>query len=167
MKALKFIADYIEELVAAPLMVVMSCMVVIQVACRFVFHVPTPWAEELLRYCFIWSIMMGSAAGVKRGSHIGVTMMVDKLSGKTRLLVMTFAYCVIIVASGMFCYASMDVVMLQYNLGQILPALGIPFYTSTLALPVGFLFIIIRTVQLTIKIWREGRVPKDSPLLEA
>jgi TRAP-type C4-dicarboxylate transport system, small permease component len=167
MKILKFIANYIEELLAAPLMVVMSCMVVTQVACRFVFRVPTPWAEELLRYCFIWSIMMGSAAGVKKGAHIGVTMLVDKLPGKARLVVMTIAYVVVIVASGMFCYASWDVVMLQYNSGQILPALGIPIYTSTLALPVGFVFIIIRSIQLTVKIWREHKVPETSPLLEA
>ena len=157
MKYVKFLADHFEEILAAPLMVVMSLMVLIQVLCRFVFHINTPWAEELLRYCFIWNIMLGSSIAVKLKAHIGVTIVVDRLPRWPRLLTETVAVGLIVFICAMFFKASWDVMIMQKNAGQIMPALGVPIFSSTLALPVGFFLIAVRSLIQLSGSWRAHR----------
>ena len=152
---LKFLGSHIEEILAAPLMVVMSLMVLIQVLCRFVFHINTPWAEELLRYCFIWNIMLGSSIAIKLKAHIGVTIVVDRLPRCPRILVETVAVTAVVFICAMFFKASWDVMLMQKSAGQIMPALGIPIFSSTLSLPVGFFLIAVRSLVQLAGSWKD------------
>ncbi|MDR1043578.1 MAG: TRAP transporter small permease [Candidatus Adiutrix sp.] len=154
MKVLKFLIGHFEEILAAPLMVVMSLMVTIQVLCRFVFHLNTPWAEEFLRYCFIWNIMLGSSIAIKLKAHIGVSLLVEYLPRLPRMLTETLALITVIFICGLFFQASWSVMVLQKGSGQIMPALGVPIFTSTLALPVGFTLIALRSLVQLLDNWK-------------
>ncbi len=50
-----------------------------QVVLRYAFSSGFNWAEEASRYLFLWLVFLGIALGVKRKSHIAVTMIIDKL----------------------------------------------------------------------------------------
>lgn len=154
MKAIKFTLSNFEEILAAPFMVIMSVMVTVQVVCRFILHFNTPWAEEFLRYCFIWNIMLGASIGIKLKAHIGVNLLVENLPRLPRLATETVAFAAVLFICGMFFQASWAVMMLQKNAGQIMPGLKIPMFLSTLALPVGFALIIIRTLGKLIDLWK-------------
>jgi TRAP-type C4-dicarboxylate transport system permease small subunit len=135
-------------------MVVMSLMVSIQVLCRFVLHVNTPWAEELLRNCFIWNIMLGSSIAIKQKAHIGVNFIVDRLPRFPRILVETVSVLAIFFICGLMIYYSWEVLIMQKGAGQFMPALGLPIFYSTLALPVGFFLIALRSLALLVTSWR-------------
>jgi TRAP-type C4-dicarboxylate transport system permease small subunit len=57
---------------------VMVAVVGAQVALRYGFNSSIDWADEIARLCFVWSIFLAIALGVKTGSHIGIEMVVAK-----------------------------------------------------------------------------------------
>lgn len=54
-------------------------VVVLQVFFRYVARIVVPWTEEATRYLGIWMVFMGAAAAVAHGSHITVTLLVERL----------------------------------------------------------------------------------------
>ncbi len=67
--------------------VIMSVVVLMQVFFRFVIYMPFPWSEEIARYLMIWMGMLGSFVALRKGRHIGVTFLVERLpKGLNRVL---------------------------------------------------------------------------------
>lgn len=61
----------------------------INVFCRYLtglfpdyFHLSLTWAEEIARYCFLWSALFGAAYGFRKGVHISVTMLLERFPPK-------------------------------------------------------------------------------------
>lgn len=153
---LKKIFNNFEECLVAPLLAALSILVFLQVASRFYLHIPMPWVEELMRVLFIWIIMLSASIGIKRKAHLGVTMFMTPLP---RVLQGIFYYfgCVVILATCvLFIYATWDIMVMQKGSNQLLISMPVPIYFSTLALPVGFAMVIIRTVQLAVKAGRDA-----------
>ena len=122
--------------------VVMVCVTLAQVVFRYVIAAPLPWSEELARYCFVWIVFLGGAVGLSRGIHLGVDLLVNTLppplrravDALTTILIAAFAVTVI--------YASLPV--LNMNMFQRSPALGIQMSYIYIAIPIsmGLIFII-------------------------
>jgi len=166
MSIAKRFIDHFEEVFLVILMPLMSLMVIIQVSCRFLFHFPTPWAEELLKYFFIWSIMIGSSLGVKRQAHIGVSLLVSKLPLHLHRIVKIISTLAVVLVCAMFVEASWGMVVMQKASNQILPASGVPIYTSSLAIPVGFTLIALRSLAVCHTFWRgDAETPPGSEVL--
>lgn len=63
------------------------CLLV-QVAARYVFRVPTPWSEELARYLLITLTVVGAGEVSRRGDHLGVFFVRDSIHGKAKVILM-------------------------------------------------------------------------------
>lgn len=153
---LKKILDNFEECLVTPLMAALSVLVFLQVASRFYLHIPMPWVEELMRVLFIWTIMLSASIGIKRKAHLGVTMFMNPLPRVAQAICYYFGCVVILATCVLFIYATWDIMMMQKGSNQNLISMPVPIYFSTLALPVGFALVIIRTVQLAIKAGKEA-----------
>ncbi|MCC6192875.1 MAG: TRAP transporter small permease [Burkholderiales bacterium] len=53
--------------------------VIAQVVLRYVFNNPLTWSEELARYLFIWCAFLGWLVATRRGSHLAMTFVVERL----------------------------------------------------------------------------------------
>ena len=74
--------DHGLKIINAIASLLLACAVVLmslQVVLRFVFSEPQPWAEEINRYCFVWATFLGAAIAVAKGTHIRVTVLIDRL----------------------------------------------------------------------------------------
>lgn len=71
----------IEEHIMNFFMIFLIAAIMIQVVCRYIFKIPTPWAEELARYVFIWLCWIGGAYAINSGAHIEINLM-DSLAPK-------------------------------------------------------------------------------------
>lgn len=148
-----------EEYLIIPLFCVMLFLAFLQVVSRFLLPFSLPWLEELLRFLFIWSIMLGSSIGIQRGSHIGVDMFRNFLPTRFLDFVIYASYTAIIVFSVLMIKTSYPLLVLQYSSNQLSAAMKAPMYLGTLAIPVGFTLIMIRSIQMAFE-YRRGKNKK-------
>lgn len=69
MKNMKFLLLNIEELISCIFFIIMCISVALGVFARF-FEIALVWTDELARYTFIWSVLLGSVVAFKHKKHI-------------------------------------------------------------------------------------------------
>ena len=103
------------------------------------------WAEELVRYMFIWTIFVGSASCVPLKSHITVDLLVQVLPEKICHRMEFFTSILWLVIFG---YLSASYTMVVYTRGEVSTALHAPMWLIYLAIPMGFLLMMVRLLIL-------------------
>lgn len=138
------IIQHFEEIILVVFFSLMPLLCFFQVLCRFVFHYPAPWTEEIMRAMFVWTTFVGASLGVKHGSHLGVTAIVNQFPPKLH----SASQVVINVGCALFClffaYSGLEMVLHQISAGQLLPVSRIPVAWTTASMPVGFTLMVIR-----------------------
>jgi TRAP-type transport system small permease protein len=76
--------DLVVAWVLCLAMTVMVAVVGAQVALRYGLNSSLDWADEIARLCFVWSIFLAIALGIKTGSHIGMEIVVARLPARVR-----------------------------------------------------------------------------------
>jgi TRAP-type transport system small permease protein len=56
----------------------MVIVIAVQVFLRYFLNISLDWAEEISRLFFVWSIFLAIPLGVKRGSHVGISLLTDR-----------------------------------------------------------------------------------------
>lgn len=130
-------ADYI----AAILLGVMAILVFMLVIFRYLLHLPLDWGEELSRYLFIWSSMLGAAIALKRKSHFGMDFLVKTLpSNMRRYVAISVSLCV---CALLVVVAVQGAKLTIINFSQVSPTILIPMAVPYAAIPIsGFLMLI-------------------------
>jgi TRAP-type C4-dicarboxylate transport system permease small subunit len=80
-------SQMLNRVLHATIAVCLSCMAVFvfgNVVLRYVFNSGITWAEEASRYLFIWLIFLGAIVASRENAHLGVDMLVRRLSVKNR-----------------------------------------------------------------------------------
>ena len=77
-----FIRDCVELYIPVIAFVVMFCVFVIQIAARYVFNNPVPWAYEVTVMCYVWLVILGACYAERSRSHVTFTLVYDKLGIK-------------------------------------------------------------------------------------
>lgn len=68
-------AEYLIVLLFAAIVLVGG----LQVLCRYAFNASLSWSEELQRYGLIWIVFLALVVGYRRGAHIGMTLLLEKM----------------------------------------------------------------------------------------
>ena len=88
--------DRLEEFIIAALMAVATVVIFISVVHRYAsgYEIPVVqdwlldmnfgWAQEFCIILFVWMAKFGAAYGVRTGIHVGVDILINKLSGSSR-----------------------------------------------------------------------------------
>ncbi len=63
------------------LMAILVTMV-LQITFRYVLATPLTWTEELARYLFIWACWLGAPVAMRRGSHVVIAVVLDRLPSR-------------------------------------------------------------------------------------
>lgn len=132
-------------------MLAMTLTVIWQVFTRFVMRDPSSWTEELAIFLLIWIGLLGSAVALRRGAHLGIDILVTRMSERWARITAIFVFlCVIFFSVSVLLIggATMVAVVLQNN--QISPALGIRMGYIYLALPISGFFIAMYAVEFIV-----------------
>ena len=90
--------DRIEEVIIAGLMAVATVVIFISVVHRYASGYEIPvlqdwlldmnvgWAQEFCIILFVWMAKFGAAYGVRTGIHVGVDILINKLTDRPRAL---------------------------------------------------------------------------------
>ncbi len=108
-----------------------------QVVFRYLFNSPIMWAEELVRYAFVWGVMLAASSMFASGGHIAIESFTMKLPPMLLAFFQRLTW-VIIGAFSLF-LAVYGTFLIMRAGGSKTPALGIPIGYAYAAVPVGAL----------------------------
>lgn len=94
---------------------------------------------------------VGTALGVRRYAHLGFTLLFDKGNKLTKKAIVIISSVASGVLFAVLLYYGIDMVLFQMQINQTTPALGMPQWILSSALPLGALLCLIRTVQAMVE----------------
>lgn len=80
------VMDQIEEKLIAVILGLMTALTFANVIARYGFNSNILWALEMTVFLFAWLVLLGAAYAVKKGSHLGVDLVVNMLDRGARRL---------------------------------------------------------------------------------
>ncbi len=141
--------EKMETNVCIFLLVIMTVVVVLQVFSRYLFNYSFVWAEELVRYLMIWTVMIGAARVQSKNDHIRIDFfpMVAGPRGRrvmeTGFRLCTLVFLVILIVKG--------IKIAYFNRLFESSGLRITMFWPTLALPLGALLMGIYTARALVR----------------
>lgn len=68
------------------LLAAMTALIGAQVFARYLFNHPLYWTEELGRHLMIWMVFMASVVCLRRGFHLNISFLEQRLRGRARMV---------------------------------------------------------------------------------
>ena len=138
---MKKILSFFQRIENAILIIAFTIMVAAsfaQVVNRNIFKLPIPWLEELAVYSMIYMVFLGTEAGLRDGTQISVTSVVDKLHGKAKKIAYIFSKLIVVIFSATIFNSSIGMLQMQIKTGQTSAALRLPMSVPYAALTISF-----------------------------
>ena len=125
----------------------LTAVVTLQIIAR-VFFEAFSWTEELSRYLLVWSTFLGASMGFKRGAHVAITFLVDWSSAALRpwMAIVIHGLSILFFLVGIV----YGVEMIQQQVFQISPAMGLSMRVVYVAMPLGFATMVIHVFPLLL-----------------
>jgi TRAP-type C4-dicarboxylate transport system permease small subunit len=73
-----------EDVFLAVALLVLTASIIIQIVCRYVLKISSPWCEELARYLFVTMTYIGSGRAFINGAHINIDLMDTLIDKKAK-----------------------------------------------------------------------------------
>lgn len=157
--------DIVENTLAVSAFTVVSVVAFANVLSRYVFNASLAFTSELTVNLAVLLTMVGAAIGLREGSHLGFTLIKDTVTGrKHQLLVLIGGLAIVLFYLALFKFG-LDMSIQQFERQRTTPALGLPMWLLSAALPFGAVLGIIRTIQVTVSGVKES--PRKSATNEA
>lgn len=138
------ILDTAENIVLVSMFVAMVLVIFFQVIMRYVFKNSLSWSEELGKFIFVWISWIGIAIGQKRGEHIRITILVDRLPFKAQQFLILLSDLVVVGICVVTTYYAISLVGSQA--GTRYAGIKISMSWGYLSVAVGCILMIIRCI---------------------
>nr|WP_257098670.1 TRAP transporter small permease subunit [Pseudovibrio flavus] len=119
-----------------------------QVMCRSFFDVSILWLDEVALMCFMWTIMLGAAVGLRRQVHYLVESIPDTYPLPS-LILKLFAHVVVAIMIYVFIDAGWGYT--KMSMWSFSTALSVPWGYVYVSLPLSALFMIPFWVEAVMK----------------
>ena len=158
-RVLVALADRLVQAVAVICMLALVACVVLGVVSRQI-NAPLAWTDELAQMFLVWSALAGWMIALRRRSHIRITMLIDRLPARARIVAeIAIQLCVVV----------FGVLMLRYGFGLIertwdVEAISLPISSAIIyvPLPALALALVLQGIGQLIEAAR-GRLAASTP----
>lgn len=155
---MKKILESLQKVENALIIISFSIMVLAsfsQVVNRNIFMLGIGWFEEIAVYCMIWMTLLGTELGLRDGTQISVTAMVDRLGKRGQQIAHIFSKLLVVAFSAAITNSAIGMVMKQIQTGQTSPGLKIPMAIPYASLLIGFgIMTLVQGITLILMIIR-------------
>lgn len=140
----------VENVLIVVTFTVLTLLAFANVVSRYALHASLSWSNELVVGLAVYLIMIGTSAAIRIHAHPAFTVLQDMARPSLRKVV------VLAIAVAMFAFLTIllwlgwDMVTSQMERGRTTPALGVPQWILSLALPLGAVLSMIRVVQMAV-----------------
>lgn len=152
MKRLDRALSTAENALAALAFAIIVAVAFTNVLSRYVFGTSLAFTTEITVNLVVWMTMIGAVIGVREGSHLGFSLLHEKLRGRAQDVVTVLIGVAMVLFFLVLIRFGWDLASQQMDRGRATPSMGIPQWLFTVALPVGSALGAFRAVQAT---WRQ------------
>ena len=154
-----YLLNHTEEIVIVAMFAVMVAVIFVQVIMRKCGNSLT-WSEELGKFLFVWITWLGISLGERKGEHIKITMLTDRLPFRVAQVVNILSEIIVIIICAVtfyygitlvFSWGYLDARIMRSHLGTHYAGIKISVSWGYLAVVVGCGLMILRSV------WGFGR----------
>ena len=177
----------LEEFIVAALMAVATVVIFVSVVHRYLSGYEIPglqdwlldmnfgWAQEFCIILFVWMAKFGAAYGVRTGIHVGVDILINKLSGSSRAALINIGLLCGVVFTGLIgifgalfvwengmAYETLTLFGRDtgdFFEGPTTPDLEWPTWIVYSAVPLGSFLMCYRFLQVMVSFSRTGELP--------
>ncbi|MGB3634101.1 MAG: TRAP transporter small permease [Rubrobacteraceae bacterium] len=161
MRIIRWLDDYLEYVLSVLFYLYLTLIIFIEVVRRYVFDAATTWGEETAVYAFVWMTYIAAAKVAKERSHLSVDILVGRMGRHGKFVsAMISDVCFFILAAVVF-YYSLVTIPSSIQYGQTMLGVDLPIALATASVPVGWLLVIVRVVQRSVKTIREYTSGQD------
>jgi TRAP-type C4-dicarboxylate transport system permease small subunit len=118
-----------------------------QVLGRYIFSYKLGAAAETATFAQIWMILLASGIAMRKNMHVGVDILLRKLSVKNQKIVITASTIIIMVFLIMVLKGSVQLIMVGAQ--STSPAISVPMWIPYLSVPIGIVYIMLELMILT------------------
>ena len=179
--------DRLEEIIIASLMAVATIVIFISVVHRYLSGYEIPllqdwlldmnvgWAQEFCIILFVWMAKFGAAYGVRTGIHVGVDILINKLTGSSRAALIQIGLVCGVIFTGLIglfgalfvwengmAYETLTLFGRDtgdFFEGPTTPDLEWPTWIVYSAVPLGSFLMCYRFLQVMVSFSRTGELP--------
>lgn len=124
--------------VSAAGLLVCFALVAYSVGMRYFAGQPIPWVDELVGYLLVGIVMLAAADALRRGEHICVDLVTERLGPRGRTLTAAAGQAAVLVVGLALLISGWDTVMFTRMLGIVSTGyLSIPMHLPQLLVPIG------------------------------
>ena len=123
------------------------------VVLRYLFDRPQVWTDELVGYLLVVRVMAGAADVLRRGEHIGVDLLTERLSPRFRRLAELWGLAAVILVSGCLVAAGWELAEFSYSIGLFSEGyLELPLWLPQAAVPAGAALLAIAAINRLLRL---------------
>ena len=120
-------------------------IMLLQIAFRYLLNAPLVWTEELARYLYIWACYLGAVVALRRGNHIVIGLVQDRLPPRLRRAVVLGTQGLALGFLGMLAVQGVRLALRTHTVIAI--TLPIPWSAIYAAAPVSAILMIFQTLE--------------------
>jgi C4-dicarboxylate transporter, DctQ subunit len=161
--------NHVEEWLIAFLMGIATLVIFFAVVHRFLSGVPIiqdyavklhmSWAQELCIFMFVWMAKFGAAYGVRTGIHVGVDVIIRKLTGKNKTALILFGLLAGALFTAIVGTLGARFVWEMAHTDQVSADLEVPMWIVYLCVPLGSYLMSYRFLQVVFSFLKTGELP--------
>ena len=144
---LRWFFGHFEEVLCAVLFSVMTLIAFSNIVTRYVFKYSFAFTEELVVSLFVWLTLFGAGVAFRAGSHLGFTLLFEKMPPLVRQIQVWFVYVLSTILFLSLVYFSVKQVHYEIAFDIRSMGVGIPQWYYTVGMPVWSLLVLYRILQ--------------------
>jgi len=138
--------DRIARGICVALFVAILLVMVLQVTFRYALNAPLTWTEELARYLYIWACWLGAPVALRRGNHIAIAFVSDRVPRRVARIMALVTQCAALVFLMQLTVQGGILTVKSHSVEAI--TLPIPWSAIYVAAPISAVLMILETVRV-------------------
>ncbi|GAK57861.1 tripartite ATP-independent periplasmic transporter, DctQ component [Candidatus Vecturithrix granuli] len=133
-------------------------IMLLQIFFRYVLSSPLVWTEELCRYLFIWICFLGWTIALKRGSHIRINFVIDRIPWRFRKILLILFQ--VLILFFLFQLTRFGIAMMQRSFSVPTITLFFSWAYVYLAAPVSAIIMFLYSLLHLVELFRGTQEPQ-------
>jgi TRAP-type C4-dicarboxylate transport system permease small subunit len=129
------------------------CLITYGVLMRYAFNNAPTWVDDSVGFLLVATVMLAAPATLRRGGHIGVDMLTERLRGRAKRIAELWAMLAVAVVSSILIVNGWETAMSARELGILTSGnVEIPVWLLQIFLPLGGALMLIVCLEALLRL---------------